>query len=225
MRLISFGCSFIYGNDLPDCNDVGAAASDLTWPALLAQRYGLEYKCSAGGGKGNLMILDRLARQVCHDPEDFFVIQWTYIDRFDYCDPDGLYMSTGSNDFLTLRPGDTSSQADFYFRNLHSEYRDKLTNILYIKTALDLLLEKHCRFVMTCLDDLVWCDRYHTSAAIRGWQHYIKPYVNFFAGRNFLDWSQYRGYAISSAGHPLQQAHEAAAQLMSPSIDAILHRV
>lgn len=223
MQLVSYGCSFIYGTDLPDTvNSHGP--SQLTWPALLAQRYGMDYKCSAGGGRGNLMILDRLSRELYLDPTKFFVIQWTYIDRFDYCDPAGRYMSHGENDFLTLLPGESSPAADFYFRNLHSEYRDKLTNIIYIKTALDMLLAKNCKFLMTCLDDLVWCDKYHTSVAMRDWQKQIRSHCTFLEGTNFLDWSRQKSYSISAAGHPLAQAHQAAADLMAPAIDAILHR-
>lgn len=222
MELASFGCSLIYGTELPDSANT---PSSLTWPALLAKSFGLDYKCFAIGGRGNLLIMDRLTRQVLINPNRLFVIQWTYIDRFDYSDPSGRHMATRtSNDYLTALPGSESSVDKFYFKNFHSEYKDKITNLAYIKCALDLLLENRCKFVMTCVDDSIWCDQYHTSAAMQGWQTYIKSQSTFFDGKNFVAWCRDLDHPIGSMGHPLEKAHNAAAGLMHPVIDAILHK-
>jgi hypothetical protein len=42
---------------------------------------------------------------------------------------------------------------------------------------------------------------------------------------DFLTWSKQKGHAITSIGHPLEEAHAAAADLMQPVIESILHRV
>jgi hypothetical protein len=60
MKLQSFGCSFIYGTDLDDCpdqNGIAICASRKTWPALISARFGMNYRCRAHGGSGNLSIL------------------------------------------------------------------------------------------------------------------------------------------------------------------------
>ena len=66
MKLKSFGCSFIWGSDLPDDgrNLPRATASRLTWPALLAQDLEYEYECHARPGAGNLQITERLLNQI-----------------------------------------------------------------------------------------------------------------------------------------------------------------
>lgn len=223
MKLASFGCSYIFGTDLADSLD-SSRRSMSTWPALLAQQRGMEYKCYAGGGRGNLMIFDRLINTVLRNPDWFFVIQWTYIDRFDYSDPNGWHFNgDNKNDYLSLLPGNQDVKSSYYFRNLHSEYKDKFTSLTYIKTALDVLIGNKCRFIMTCIDDLLWCDQYNISPVMKDWQEYIQPHISTFEGENFLKWSQQKNFPISSTGHPLEAAHKTAADLMQPIIDNILY--
>lgn len=223
MKLKSFGCSFIYGTDLSDIHDP-RKPSHATWPALLAEQLDIEYCCHAGGGHGNLSILDRLSAAIYQDPADLFVIQWTFIDRFDFSDPDGHHFNKGTNDWSTLRSNDESDACDFYFRYLHSEYRDKLTSCLYINTALDMLQEKKCKFLMTSINDLILCDRYHVTDAMTTWQAKIRSNLTWFEGQDFLNWSLRQGFPVGVTGHPLEEAHAAAADLMWPAIDAILRR-
>ncbi len=86
MILKSFGCSFVYGTDLADDpNGFGKKpASQLTWPALLAKHFNWDYQCFAKPGIGNLQILARLLDSLAVDQPAFFVVTWTWIDRFDY---------------------------------------------------------------------------------------------------------------------------------------------
>lgn len=224
MILKSFGCSFILGTDLPDLATPDQFSS-LTWPSLLARKFDLPYRCYAGGGHGNLSILDRLSQEIQHDPSALFVIQWTYIDRFDYSDPNGHHYNKGMNDWLTILPETKSTHAEFFFRNIQSEYRDKLTSLLYIKTAIDLLRENNCRFLMTAIDRLVLCPKYHASDVMKLWQRYLISNLVFFDEHDFLTWSKLQGFAMGETGHPLEQAHAAAAHLMSPVIGSILRKV
>ena len=223
MKLKSFGCSFILGTDLADLKTPDQF-SNLTWPSLLADKFGLSYCCHAGGGHGNLSILDRLSQEIYRDPHALFVIQWTYIDRFDFSDPDGHHYNKGINDWLTILPGTKSTQADFFYRNIQSEYRDKLTALLYIKTAIDLLRENNCRFLMTSIDKLVLCPKYQASDIMKVWQRHLISNLVFFEEHDFLTWSKLKGFAMGVTGDPLEEAHAAAAELMAPAIDAILRR-
>jgi hypothetical protein len=178
----------------------------------------------AYGGCGNLSILDRLI-STCHVfPDDFFVVGWTFIDRFDYSDPMGRHFNNGTNEYKTISPGTRNKISEMYYREIHSEYRDKLTALIYIKTAIDMLNQQGCKFMMTAIDDLLWCDQWHANSIIKGLQQYTRPYIHDFEGRNFLEWSQHRQFAISEDGHPLEQAHAAAAEIMVPKIDTILRK-
>ena len=124
MNLKSFGCSFIFGSEL---SDESSRFSQLTWPAHLAHHLTRTYECYAHPGAGNLQILERILNQsAVSDSSDLFVIGWTWIDRFDYYDAD--YNPTEKiTPWSTIMPIDESDIAKVYYKELHSEYRDKFT--------------------------------------------------------------------------------------------------
>jgi hypothetical protein len=81
VKIVSFGDSFILGDELSEIPD-----GTLTWPGLIAERLGTDYETRAVSGCGN----DHIARQIYtyfahHDPADTLcVINWTWISRWDY---------------------------------------------------------------------------------------------------------------------------------------------
>lgn len=222
MKLKSFGCSFIFGTDLPDDGRSGtyATASRMTWPALLADRHGLEYQCLAKGGAGNLLILSRVLGHAASDRDSVFVVGWTWIDRFDYADE----FEKTSNDWKTLCPITTGSVAENYYRDLHSERRDLLTSLSYIHTAINVLESRQIPYIMTYMDDLLIDRSKNQFPSITCLQDNVVPRLTDFQGQTFLNWSRQRGFAISDTWHPLIDAHASAAELMNPAIDAILRR-
>lgn len=226
MGIISFGCSLIFGTDLNDDNRGHSypTASNFTWPALIAKTFDLDYNCRAHGGLGNLGILDRVLRATDWYPDNIFIIGWSFIDRFDYSNPNGAHFNNGSTDWSTLRPNESGTLAESYYKHLHSEFKDKFSSLLYINTAIHTLNKKGIPFVMTVIDDLLWEDKWHAPPYIQNMQGEIRPYISDFEGMNFLDWSHHRGFEISPTGHPLEEAHAAAAELMASKIDAILHK-
>lgn len=222
-RLSSFGCSFTWGTELDDqSNNHLDGSSQITWPALIAKAIDMPYCCRAIGGCGNLAIANRAGFWADTFSYDLMIINWTFIDRFDYRDPTELQFNDDGLGFLTCRPSNNDEISDFYFRHLHSEYRDKLTALMYIKTTIDHLRSKQVRFVMTAIDDLLWCQQWHAPALIRYLQQEIRPYIHDFEGRNFLAWAKHRGFQISSNNHPLEEAHAAAAELMLPVVQKLL---
>jgi hypothetical protein len=212
MKLKSFGCSFIFGNELADDGRDGpwATASVLTWPAHLARGLDRNYVCHARAGSGNLQIMEQVLEQAANSTaEDLFVIGWTWIDRFDYYDANDTHRL---RPWYTIMPIDETDVARTYYRHLHSEYRDKLTNLVYIRTAIDALQRKNIPFVMTYMDALLFDQTWHATAAVKDLQAQIQPHMTTFDGKNFLDWSRWHDYAVSEKWHPLEQAHEAAAK-------------
>ena len=224
MKLMSFGCSFIYGSDLDDCKHVGIdiSPSMKTWPALIAAQLGWKYVCRAHGGSGNLCILDRIIKSIKSDGPYFCCINWSYTDRFDYSDPNGG--PTGINDWKSLTPQSHDLAGEIYYRDLHSEYRDKLSSLIYIKTAIDFLKSNKCPFIMTFMDPLILDKKFHINYGIEQLQDSVCQYLYDFEEMNFLDWSRYHGYKISPQNHPLEEAHRSAADYMLPRIDAILSK-
>ena len=209
MNLKSFGCSFIFGSELSDavCVPGNVIPSKNTWPAHLARHLQATYTCFARPGAGNLQILEQVLNQSANsNNSDLFVVNWTWIDRFDY------YSSAAPNQnpWQTIMPVDTDNLAKIYYRDLHSEYRDKFTSLVYIKLAIDTLDQKGIPFIMTYMDNLLFDQRWHTTPAVLDLQAYIKPRMTAFEEQTFLEWSRSHGYSETTAWHPLEEAHTAA---------------
>jgi len=210
MQLTSHGCSFVYGSEL--------SSPSLSWPALVAQHLGYDYVCTATPGSGNLQIMESVLLHA--DRGDLCVINWTWIDRFDFVD-------NLDESWQTLRPVLDHEHAEYYFRNLHGQYRDILTNLAYISTAISFLQNRRVPFVMTYMDNLLFervRPEWHQPDAVNYLQRLVFPHMKDFDGMNFLEWSRKNSFDVSETWHPLEQAHAAAAGLMAPAIDAILRR-
>ena len=225
MNLKSFGCSFIYGSELSDeilydpiRQQPWPHHSKLTWPSHLARHLNYDYRCYARPGAGNLQIAERVLSHLATNETALFVINWTFIDRFDYFDinnPTRFFDNTWS----TIMPIDETAIAKTYYKDLHSEIRDKLTTLMSVKLVLDTLRQKNCPFVMTYMDDLIFDKRWHTTPAITDMQDYILPHMTTFDGLNLQQFAKKNGYPITSIGHPLEQAHAAAGELMIKVFD------
>jgi hypothetical protein len=156
--------------------------------------------------------------QLATNEQSFFVIGWTYIDRFDYVNTVNPGKFPGMP-WSTLMPIDTDDVAETYYRDLHSEIRDKLATLMSIRVVVDTLRQKNCPFIMTYMDDLILDQRWNTTPAITDLQEYIRPHMTTFEGMNFQQWSKKNGHAITDAGHPLESAHCAAGELMIKVFD------
>ena len=213
-RLLTVGCSFTYGSDLSDSIGLGLAnidgCSKKTWPALLAQFQGVEYECYARPGIGNLQIMSSVLSHVGLNDPAKFVINWTWLDRFDYLDP-------VDEKFLTLRPDGNTPEHQLYYRYFYNQYHTVLTNASYISSTIAILKSHGIPFFMTAMDkilveeiDPTWQD----PRPVTMLQKTINPYINWFEKDTFLDWSHKKGFPISETLHPLEPAHLAAFELI-----------
>jgi len=210
LKIKSFGCSFIFGSELPDTVGAPFGPSGLTWPALLAKQQGWDYQCCAWPGRGNLYIADQIIEQ-CDDSamDVIFLVNWTWVDRFDY-------FSADRDQWQSILPNDRGAIQDSYHRHLHSQKRDKLVSLLYMQAAISMLQHRDIPFVMTSMDPILHETRWHNDAAVIALQKSVLPWLDDFQGQNFLDWSRDRGYAVSDLWHPMAQAHAAACEFMTP---------
>ena len=219
MNLKSFGCSFIFGSELADDGqgEPYVTPSQLTWPAHLANHLNYNYECYANPGSGNLQILEQILNQSANNTQDLFVVGWTWIDRFDYYPVNPT--SVSHSPWRTIMPVDTDDLAKVYYRDIHSEYRDKFTCLSYIKLTIDTLSQKGIPFIMTYMDNLLFDQQWHTTPAVLSLQEYVKPYMTTFEGQSFLEWSRANGYPETDRWHPLDEAHRAAADYMIKVFD------
>jgi hypothetical protein len=223
MILKSFGCSFIFGTDLDDSKKIlitqnKPVPSEFTWPALLAKDLGYQYKCFASPGSGNFKILEKTLTQSANGENSIFVVGWSFIDRYDYLVNNYDYKEhwdpIDNSFWSTINPNDSRSTSESYYRDLHSQFCDKLKSLTYIKCAIDTLNQKNIPFIMTYIDDLIFETQWHTSPAIIDLQNYIQPYLTQFDGKNFLEFSKQKGFLISETLHPLEAAHQAGVELI-----------
>lgn len=206
MKLKSFGCSFIFGSELHDDGWGGprATPSNHTWPALWAKHLDLPYQCFARPGSGNLRIAEQVLNQIHSGEPAFYVIGWTWIERFDYIERPG-------DNWRTITAWDQDSVAQNYYRSMHSQYRDKLQSLSSVSLVVEQLRKHQCKFYMTHMDDLMWETKFHCSSAMQLLQQQLQPLMYNFEGQNFLEWSRIKGFAIGTRGrHPLEDAHRAA---------------
>jgi len=211
MKLKSFGCSFIFGSELHDdgWGTKFATASNHTWPALWARHLNLPYECYARPGSGNVRIAEQVLNQIESGEPAIYVIGWTWIERFDYIVRD-------TDQWRTVTAWDKDSVAANYYRDIHSQYLDKLTSIGQANLVLQQLQQHHCKFYMTYMDDLMLETDFHCSAGMRLMQQQLTPYLKNFQGKNFLEWSRVNEFPIGTRGkHPLEAAHAAAFELVS----------
>jgi len=212
MILKSFGCSFVYGTDLADDPQGFKVnpASQLTWPALLAKHHGYQYQCHASPGSGNLRIAELVINELSKMDTAVYVVSWSWIDRFDYKNP--------TNDcWQTVMPTDANKQSEFYYKQFHSQYRDKLTTLINIKTVLDALTAAKVKFVMTHMDPLIFETQWHCTPAVSYLQSSVQQSMTDFEGQTFLEFSRKHNFPISKAWHPLELAHRAGFEVISKS--------
>lgn len=210
MKLKSFGCSFIWGSELSDITNKNKKFSLLTWPALIAQQKSLEYQCYARPGAGNFYILQSILTEL--NPNDIYLINWTFGDRFDYVFAHGEKTVSSWHSIL---PWDENDRANFYYKNFHSEFVDKLQNLVWIACAVDALTAMGAKFTMTFMDDLLFDNRWNCTAGTTYLQNKVRPFLHQFDGLNFVAWSKKKGFPVGTVGnHPLEAAHRAAADYL-----------
>ena len=217
MILGAFGDSFTFGSDLADCRE--DIFSKKTWPAIIAKNNYLDYYCFAYPGIGNQVILDDLLRAVAnHGNNMFYIINWTWIDRYDYID-----INQPNSFWSTIRPGQNDGKSNFYYKNFHSELVTKLQSLTQIYTAIQALNTTGCKFIMTYMDYAVLDQKWHAPESVCWLQEQCKNHLSDFSGQNFLDWSRQKGFPESKHWHPLEPAHETAAEYWMPKVRTLLN--
>jgi hypothetical protein len=224
----------MFGSDLHDSQkylieDNKPVPSQYSWPALLAADLNRSYECFASPGAGNFKILEKVLTHstINNNTDTIFVIGWTFIDRYDYIvkEYSGGHSDRINNEFWsTIRPTDTNQISNNYYQYLHSQLCDKLKTLTYIKCVVDTLKQNNISFIMTYIDNLIFETKWHVTPAITSLQNYIRPYITTFEDQTFLEFSQKNGFLISENLHPLEDAHQAAFELLQTNFDTILHK-
>jgi len=226
-RVISFGDSFTWGNDLNDCKEYTGEAeweefcnsySKKTWSALLANYFSAEYTCLAVAGSSNQTILRDILNQLDNiTSQDFVIVNWSWIDRWDFYDidierwitvrPMGLSLS---NPLVNQNYKLNNEYQKIYYTYFQSELWDKLESLKAISIAIDFLEKYNIKYFMTCVDPLIIDEQFHYDSVIKLLINNIKDKLFWFDRKGFYHWSKENKYPISDLWHPLEEAHQAA---------------
>lgn len=201
-----------------------ATPSDHAYPVLIAQKMNLPWSCHARPGAGNFEILNRLIGEISTGESSIYIINWTWIDRFSYIsegdqNPRHPFNPLG---WRSIMPIDSDPVATTYYKNLHTQLRDKIESLTCIKTAIDCLRSNRSEFIMTWTDSLIWETEWHCPPSVCWLQNQIRPYLRDFDGTSFIDWSKQKGFKISDTMHPLEEAHIAAADYLLPVVQSLI---
>jgi hypothetical protein len=220
-RVISFGDSFTWGSDLSDCEDMNpSVALDIvldsysrkTWPALLAEHLGIEYQCKAFPGFSNSSIVRQiLSTEILST--DLVIVNWTWIDRWDFYDNNNCYIRKG---WVTLSPGDQKHEFfKPYYKYFQSELWDKYETLKNIQLAFGML----DNFISTAVDPLTVDTQWHCPAYVKTLIDNVSPALTWFENKGFYDWAKDKNLPISDKLHPLEQAHQAAFEYIRDNYD------
>ena len=216
-KIVSFGDSFVWGSEQNN-NDDGL----LGWAGRAAKNLRCTYNTLARPGCGN----DYIAQQIyswfsSNIAEDTLaVINWTWISRWDFyivehktwitlgptCVPDKLkhlVEQTEAEDII-----------EFYQHRANSSLLwNKFRNLQTIYAAQSYLKNKNIANIQTYMDKHLFNTEYHAPDYIQQLQCLVKLGMQSFEGKNFVDWSRNRGFVVTEALHPLEDAHHAASEL------------
>ena len=213
-KIVSFGDSFIFGSELTKNTDVSKA-----WPGLIAKSLNCEYYTQAIPGCGN----DRIAEQIYSwfannsAKDTLAVINWTWTHRWDfYIAKSETWVSVGRSCVpeelaKTVESSQAQEIIDFYNNWANQSLLwNKFRNLQTIYAVQSYLKERGVIAVQTYMDYHLFDQNYHAPDYITELQKLIKPQLELFENKNFLDWSYEKGFAVTEILHPLEEAHKAA---------------
>ena len=222
-NIVSFGDSFIFGNEL-GINADGSKVADESkaWPGLIAKELGYSYKTLAWPGVGN----DCIARQVYtwfsnnSSADTLAVINWTWISRWDfYIVEHDRWITMGPTcipEYLKHVVDETEAHdmVNFYHKRTNSSILwNRFRNLQTVWAVQQYLEQKGVKSVQTYMDYELLDQQWHAPDYIKELQGLVAPQLQLFDGKNFVDWSYTNEYPVSKeAVHPLNEAHQAAAK-------------
>ena len=227
--MFAIGDSFTRGDELADCPEqlpYQTSFSRSTWPALIAKSLNIDYDAEAIGGKGNQWISFITSGNIKQDT--LLIVNWTWFERFDYIATvnDGITLYHDS--WQTTHPRHENKLDHYFYKNIDNDIWNLHRNLQQMHSTIQLLKQNNIKFIMTCLDpgyvttladirpDSFINLSIHTTwvAAINELHKQVVPYILDFDGMTFLEWTKINGWKVGPNGHPLEDAHTAAAEYM-----------
>jgi len=227
--VVAVGDSFTRGDELADCPEQAihpyrASFSRQTWPALIARSLNIDYSAEAVGGRGNQWI-SFIASGNSLEQDTLLVVNWSWFERFDYVD------SHRDDTWWTIHPRHENNIDHYFYKHIDNDIWNLYRNLQQMHSTIQLFKQNNIKFVMTCLDpgytntlcdirpdsysrDRIFGTEAKWIAAIDQLHKKVVPHILDFEGQTFLEWSHSNNFKCGPNGHPLEDAHAAAADYL-----------
>ena len=240
MILVAGGDSFVHGNELSDWDINSPRDSLLTFPSLLANWKKIEYVSCARPGNSN----DAIARmtvnkceQVKKEGKDIFVlVAWTFVPRFEFPftyntdSPDSPFATISIYEGTNRRP--VKDFAKQFFTNVNIDWFQHYNTIKSILLLQNYLKFNKIPYIFTASDNIVFAyqkdsqlETYWNMVDFQNWFMFPgadEPW-NTTTPRGFYQWAVENKYPIGPYQHPLEKAHEDAANLMKDKFNELVN--
>ena len=232
-KIIGAGCSLIEGAELNSYKQ--------TWPYKIAERNGCEYYNEGHIGVGNRYIAKKVIDRVAKTDGDMFVIiQWTYCSRYDYIfshdtkernspwytlTPAHLNLADktvrdcfGKEYIERIKEFGTDKWAEYHYKHLgdDNELDNTLSSMLLVQ---EYLRNRNIPYLFTTAEN--WHDynafndnKYSTTYFDSIDWNKFKWFPHDLGPTGFIYWANANNFEKAPLGHPLEPAHEAAADIM-----------
>lgn len=209
MLLQTFGCSFTYGEELPD-------PVTQAWPALLAQKLGYElHNYGLGGCGNNYMIKTAMKKVPMHTP-DLVIVAWTSCNRMEFADHEGVYdIAPGwIRRFRKRFPHRVEmSRLITTYHNKQYQYRNWLRSVVLLQDFFK-LRNVNYRFINAFDNQELNSKYFETSQDIISLLDTSK-----FIGwpdESMVEWTHKKEDALprGPGGHPLEEGHQRIADVI-----------
>ena len=238
-KVLSAGCSFIYGAELSDSPDIMGSTppSVKTWPALYAKSRDFEYYTCAVCGLSNQGIVRYVIDVVENFKIDYVIVQWTFPNRYElrlnelknnsfyYCLTYWLSEDLKTDNSIVNQLKNSEKQylkdlASLWFRHI-DDYESSLYYLLKAKIELaNYLRYKKIPFVFASAETISLSETTDKSLQTLTNLNKNLPEINF-NGKGFYRWAQDEKYVFGEQ-HPLDDAHFAAFNLIKSQLDKYL---
>jgi len=241
MILAVAGDSFLHGNELADYQWNTLEGSHSTFAALLANYNSLYLRSCARPGNSN----DAVARQCIQHIEQlkinrpgekiFALVAWTFISRFEFpfesftSSPTRPWACISAN-FQMNKP-EVNNFAELFFKHIDTDQLQSLNTIKIILILQNYLDHNKIPYLFTLTDNIVTKHKddillkpYWDMIHFDKW-FFFPPGTNSWETtepRGFYQWALENKYRIGKQQHPLEEAHQAAAELMKEKFNELV---
>ena len=241
MILVAGGDSFIHGNELSDWDINSPRDSLLTFTALLADQSGIDYTCCARPGNANDAIL-RMTINKCEqvkreNKSPVVVVAWTFVPRFEFPfeyntdSPDSPFATISIYENTNRRP--VKDFARQFFTHVNIDWFQHFNTVKSILMLQTYLKANNIPYIFTAADNIVFSYKddpqlqaYWAMVDFNNW--YMFPAANepwnTVTPRGFYQWAVENKYPIGPYQHPLEQAHQDAAELIKGKFNELVKK-